>query len=302
MAMNRSQFWKDLEDGINAHFGMAYSDRPDEWKQIFSVENSQRAFEEDVLEVGLGVAQVKPEGSAVSEDAGGQGWTARYTHITTALAFSITEEAVEDNRYQQLAPKYAKALARSMKMTKEIYGASVLNNGFSSSFVGGDGVALLSASHPLWVGGTASNLLGTPADLSETSLEDIMVQIRKATDDRGLPIALNATKLVLPPDLMFTATRLLRSSARPGTADNDINAIKAMGMLNSDPAIVTRLTDTDAWFVLTDAPDGLKHFVRKPLSKGMETQFDTGNARYKARERYSFGWTDWRAVYGSAGA
>ena len=299
--MNRNTFAKDLQDGLNAHFGMEYSQHPDEWRGCFEVENSQKAYEEDVLEVGFGAAQVKTEGDSVSYDAGGQGWTARYTNKTIALAFAITEEAVEDNRYQRLGPKYVRALARSMKHTKEIYGAAVFNNATSASHLGGDGVALLSTAHPLWVGGTFSNMLATPADLSESSLEDILIQIRKAKDDRNVEIALRAKKLVIPPDLMFVAERILKTRDRPGTADNDTNAIRSLNMIGSMPEVVTRISDTDAWFVGTDCPDGLKYIDRLALQRKMEGEFETGNLRYKVRERYVFGWTDPRGVYGSMG-
>jgi hypothetical protein len=301
-AMNRNTFAKDLEEGLNAHFGMAYTARPDEWSMIFDTEGSDKAFEEDVLETGFGAAQVKPEGTAVGFDTGMQGWTSRYVHETIALAFAITEEAVEDNLYQRLGPKYSKALARAMKHTKEIKGAAILNNAFSASYPGGDGVSLLSTVHPLLNGGTFSNKLATPADLSEQAIEDLLVQIRKATDDRGIPISLMAEKLVLPPELEYDGIRLTRTTQRPGTADNDVNAMLSKGVFSADPAIITRLTDPDAWFILTDCPDGLKHMRRVAMKRGMQGDFDTGNMRYKARERYSFGWTDPRGCYGSEGA
>lgn len=300
--MNRSTFPADLQEGLNAHFGMAYKELPEEWRSVFNVETSKKAFEEDVLTIGLGIAPVKGEGESVAYDAGGQGWTARYTHETIALAFAITEEAIEDNLYETLGPKYARSLARSLKQTKEIKAAAVFNNGFDSNFVGGDGVALFSASHPLHAGGTASNLLSTPADLSESSLEDLLIQIRKAKDDRNIPIALNVKNLVVPPELQYAAVRLLRTPSRTGTADNDVNAIKSLGIFASDPVVLTRLTDADAWFVTTDCPDGLKLMQRTSVQRGMETDFNSGNARYKVRERYSIGFTDWRAVYGSAGS
>lgn len=300
--MNRATFAKDLEEGLNAHFGMEYNQHPDEYRGCFETENSQRAFEEDVLEVGFGAAQEKAEGGQVAYDEGGQGWTARYTHKTIALAFSITEEAIEDNRYQRLGPKYARALARAMKHAKEIYAAAIFNNATSASHLGGDGVALLSTSHPLWGGGTFSNTLATPADLSESSLEDILIQIRKAVDDRNVPLAMRARKLVIPPDLMFVAERILKTRNRPGTADNDINAIRSLNMIGSMPEVVTRISDADSWFVGTDCPDGLKYMNRISLQRKMEGEFETGNLRYKTRERYSFGWTDPRGVYGSMGA
>ena len=301
-AMNRTTFAKDLEEGLNAHFGMAYNDRPQEWTMIFDVEGSDRAFEEDVLETGFGAAQVKAEGAAVGYDEGMQGWTSRYVHETIALAFAITEEAIEDNLYTRLGPKYSRALARAMKHTKEIKGASILNNAFSANHPGGDGVSLLNTAHPLLNGGTFSNMLLTPADLSEQAIEDLLIQIRKATDDRGVPISLMAQKLIVPAELEYDSIRLTRSTMRVGTADNDISAIVSKGVFNTDPNTITRLTDPDAWFIKTDCPDGLKHMRRVALKRGMQGDFDTGNMRYKARERYSFGFTDPRALYGSEGA
>ena len=301
MPMNRSTFPKDLEEGLNAHFGMTYRDLPEEWRAAYDVESSKKAFEEDVLEVGFGAASVKGEGEDFAEDAGSQGWTARYTAETIGLMFSITEEAIEDNLYQAQGPKYARALARAMKHTKEIKGAAVLNNSTSGSYLGGDGVALLSAAHPLMGGGTASNKLATPADLSEASLEDILIQIRKAKDDRNVPIALQAKGLILPPELEYTAIRLQQSAGRTLTADNDINAIKAKGVFNSPASIITRLTDADRWFVKTDCPEGMKMIQRVKVQRGMREAFKTGNYEYKTRERYKFGWTDWRSIYGSEG-
>jgi hypothetical protein len=300
--MTRNTFPKDLQEGLNTHFGMAYKELPDEWKQVFTVESSKKAFEEDVLSVGFGVAPVKGEGESVAYDTGGQGWTSRYTHETIALAFSITQEAIEDNLYESLGPKYAKALARALKQTKELKCAGIFNNGFDSNYKGGDGVELFSASHPLYGGGTASNILGTPADLSESSLEDILIQIRKAKDDRGIQIHLMPKQLVVPPELQYTAVRLLRTPNRTGTGDNDINAIKALGVFANDPVLLTRLTDTDAWYVTTDCPDGLKLFQRVGVERGMEEDFNSGNARYKCRERYAVGFSDFRAVFGSGGS
>lgn len=300
--MNRNTFAKDLEEGLNAHFGMAYRARPDEWSMIFDTEGSDRAFEEEVLEAGFGAALVKPEGSAVGFDEGMQGWTSRYVHETIALAFAITEEAIEDNLYQRLGPKYSKALARAMKHTKEIKGAAILNNAFAATAPGGDGVSLLNTAHPLLNGGTMSNKLATPADLSEQAIEDLLIQIRKATDDRQVPISLMAEKLVVPPELEYDSIRLTRSTMRVGTADNDISAIVSKGVFSRDPTTITRLTDPDAWFILTDCPEGLKHMRRVAMKRGMQGDFDTGNMRYKARERYSFGWTDPRGIYGSEGA
>lgn len=299
--MNRSQFAKDLQEGLNAHFGMAYKEHPEEWRACFEVDESNKAFEEDVLEYGLGAAQVKAEGKAIARDSGGQGWTARYVHETIALMFEITDEAIEDNLYQRQGPKFSRSLARAMKHTKEIKGADIFNNAFSSSHTGGDGVALLSDSHPLQAGGTWSNILATPADLSEQALEDLMIMIRRAVDDRRIPISLMPRDLIIPPELEYEAIRILRTVQRPGTADNDINALRAKGIFSSDPKVVTRLTDPDAWFVRSDAPEGLKHMVRKSIQRGMTTDFHTGNLMYKARERYRFGWTDPRALWGSQG-
>lgn len=300
--MNRSTFPADLQPGLNAHFGMAYREIPEEWRQVFEAGSSSKAFEEDVLEIGLGVAKRKGEGESVASDAGGQGWRARYQHETWALSFSITQEAIEDNLYDSLGPKYARSLARALKQAKEINAAAILNNAFDSNYVGGDGVALCSASHPLWAGGTFSNLLETPADLSEAALEDVLIKIRKAKDDRGLPIALMAKQLVVPPEYNFTAIRLLQSNLRPGTADNDINAIKSLGVFANQPATITRLTDPDAWFVTTDCPEGLKLMQRTAVQRGTQEDFDTGSVKYKVRERYSVGWTNPRAIFGSAGA
>lgn len=300
--MNRNTFPARLEEGLNAIFGMTYRDLPEEWPALFDTEKSRRAFEEDVLNVGFGAAPVKAEGAAVAYDTAAEGWTSRYTHEEIAVAFPITEVAIEDNLYDRLVPKFGKALARSMKHTKEIKGAAVLNNSVDSDYVGGDGVSLLSTAHPLQGGGTASNKLATPADLAESSLEDLLIMIRKAKNDRHIPIAMRAIRLVLPPDLEYDGIRLIRSSNRPGTGDNDLNAIKYKGVFNSDPAIINRLSDPDAWYVKTDCPDGLKHFRRVALQRKMEGDFETGNLRYKVRERYSFGWTDWRSLYGSEGA
>ena len=300
--MNRNTFAKDLEEGLNTHFGMAYRARPDEWSRVFEVDRSDKAWEEDVLETGFGAAQVKPEGSAVGFDEGMQGWTSRYVHETIALAFAITEEAVEDNLYQRLGPKYSRALARAMKHTKEIKGAGILNNAFSATSPGGDGVSLLNTAHPLLNGGTMSNKLATPADLSEQAIEDLLIQIRKTTDDRGVPISLMAEQLIIPPELEYEAIRLVRTTQRVGTADNDVSAIVSKGVFSRDPTTITRLTDPDAWFIQTDCPDGLKYMRRVGMKRGMQGDFDTGNMRYKARERYSFGFTDPRGLFGSEGA
>lgn len=304
MVMHRSTFPKDLEDGLNAHFGMGYLEHEQEWKGVFDEESSQRAFEEDVLEYGFGAAPEKGEGQAISFDEGGQAWTKRYTHTTVALAFAITQEAIEDNRYQRLGPKYAKALARAFVHSKEIYAAAVVNNARSGSHLGGDGKSLLATDHPLAGGGTFSNVLSVAAQLSEAAIEDALVMIRKAKDERGVPIALRPMKLVVPPEGEFTAERLRSTTQRPGTADNDINAVRNRrgSFYAADPVVMTRVTDADSWFVKTDAPEGLKHMRRMPLQRGMQPDFSTGNAQYKGRERYSFGWTDPRAVFGSMAA
>ena len=301
MVMQRVTFPSDLEEGLNTHFGMQYRQLRDEWADCFDIEKSKKQFEEDVLNYGFGAAPVKCEGAAISYDEGGEGWTSRYTHETIALAFSITEEAVEDNLYQRLGPKYAKALARALKQTKEVKGANILNNATTAGFTGGDGSLLLVTNHALQGGGTASNKLATPADLAETPIEDLLIQIRKAKDDRGIPIAMSPTRMILPPELEYIGCRLLKSELRPSTADNDINAVRTKGVFSTDPAIITRLTDADAWFIKTDCPDGLKHFRRTKVARGTEEDFDTGNMRYKARERYSFGWSDWRGVWGTSG-
>ncbi len=259
------------------------------------------AFEEDVQMIGFGAAPTKAEGAMINYDSGREGFVSRYVHETVALAFAITEEAEEDGLYGSLGAKYARALARSMQQTKEVKGANVFNNATGTS-VGGDGVSLLNASHPLGGGGTASNILGTPADLSETSLETLLVQISTAVDDRSIPVALSGRKLAVPPQLVFIAERILKSNLRPGTADNDINAMRNMGMIPEGVVVNQRFTDPDQYFILTDCPDGMKHFVRAPIKKAVEGDFETGNLRYKVRERYSFGFTDWRGVYGSEGA
>lgn len=300
--MNRSYFPKDLEEGLNAHFGMAFKEHPEEYTQFLDEESTNKAFIEDVLETGFGAAPTKAEGAAFAEDEGGQGWVARYTMETVGSSFSITREAIDDNLYQSLGPKYAKALARSLKHTREIKSAAILNRAVTSGYNGGDGVVLLSTAHPLRGGGTASNKLATPADLMESSLEDISIMIRKCTDDRGIPIALNPLRLVLPPELEFTGIRVTQSQLRPGGNENDINAIRYKGLFGTAPAIITRLTDTDAWFVKTDCPEGMKFVRRQAVRRGMQEDFRTGNAEYKAYERYATGWSDWRAVFGSEGA
>lgn len=300
MAMNRASFPKDLEEGLNAHFGMEYNEHPTEYTQVFDTYSSDKAWEEDVLMTGFGPAPIKGEGEVFAEDEARQGWTARYNHVTVGMKFAITQEALEDNLYMQLGAKYARALARSIKETVEVMGANILNRAFNTSYTGGDGIALCAANHPLLYGGTASNTLGA-ADISESSLEDIFIMIRTAVDDRGLPISLKPKRLIIPPQLVYEAARLLRTVQRPGTPDNDINAIKALGVIGEDVATVTRLTDADAWFVKTDAMDGLKFFDRVGLQRGMDEEFNTGNAVYKARRRFSFGWSDWRSVWGSSG-
>jgi len=302
MAINRAQLAKELEPGLNALFGMEYARYDNQHTEIFETESSDRAFEEEVMIVGFGNASVKGEGNAVEYDNATEGFTARYAHETVALAFSLTEEAVEDNLYDRLGSRYTKALARSMANTKQIKAASVLNNAFSSSFTGGDGVALVSNSHPLGGGGTASNRPTAYADLNETSLEDALINISTLVDDRNLTIALQGRKLIVPPALQFVADRLLQSPGRVGTSDNDINAIKNMGMVPEGYVVNNYLTDTDAWFLKTDCPDGFKHFERSPMQTSLEGDFDTGNMRYKARERYSFGYSNWRAVFASQGA
>jgi len=260
-----------------------------------------KAFEEDVQMIGFGAAPTKAEGAMINYDSGREGFVSRYVHETVALAFAITEEAEEDGLYGSLGAKYARALARSMQQTKEVKGANVFNNATGTS-VGGDGVSLLNGSHPLGGGGTASNKLATAADLSETSLETLLVQISTAVDDRSIPVALSGRKLAVPPQLVFIAERILKSNLRPGTADNDINAMRNMGMIPEGVVVNQRFTDPDQYFILTDCPDGMKHFVRAPIKKAVEGDFETGNLRYKVRERYSFGFTDWRGVYGSEGA
>ena len=303
MAMNRAQFAKMLEPGLNTLFGLEYDRYPPEYEAVFSANTSTKAFEEDVLLQGFGNAPTKDEGAAISYDTASQQWTARYQHETVALAFSITEEAEEDGQYGSIASRYTKALARSMASTKEIKAANILNNATSTTdpYGGGDGVALLSASHPT-TNGTQSNTLATAADLSETSLESMLIQIADMKDDRGLRIAAQGTTLIIPTAYTFTAERLLESQLRTGTADNDINAIRNMGMVPEGYSVNNFLTDTDAWFLLTDCPDGFKHFERSPLSTSMEGDFDTGNVRFKARERYSFGFSNPRAVFASQGA
>ena len=300
MALNRALFTKQLNLGLNTVFGMEYDRYPEQWRSLYSTEQSMKAFEEDVQMIGFGAAPTKAEGAMISYDSGREGFVSRYVHETVALAFAITEEAEEDGLYGSLGAKYARALARSMQHTKEIKGANIFNNATTTS-VGGDGQALMNGSHPLGGGGTASNSLATPADLSETSLETLLVQISQAVDDRSIPIALSGRKLAVPPGLIFIAERIIKSNLRPGTADNDINAMRNMGMIPEGVVVNQRFTNPDQYFILTDCPDGMKHFVRSPIKKAVEGDFESGNLRYKCRERYSFGFTDWRGVYGSEG-
>ena len=301
MVISRMQLVKELEPGLNALFGLEYDRYENQNAEIFETESSDRAFEEEVMLGGFANASVKPEGQGIVYDDAQETYTARYTNETVALAFSLTEEAVEDNLYDKISTRYTKALARSMANTKQVKGSNVLNNSTTSGYTGGDGVVLLSASHPT-LSGNQTNLLGTAADLNETSLETALIEIAGMKDERGLKIALRGMKLILPVNLQFVAERLLNSAGRVGTADNDINAIKSMGMVPQGYVINNFLTDTDAWYVKTDAPNGLKHFNRAPIRTAMEGDFDTGNVRYKARERYSFGWSDWRGIFGTPGA
>jgi hypothetical protein len=302
MAISRAQLLKELLPGLNALFGLEYARYGEEHKEIFETETSERSFEEETKLSGFSAAPVKNEGSAIAYDNAQEVFTARYNHETIALGFSLTEEAIEDNLYDSLSSRYTKALARAMAYTKQTKAAAVLNNGFDTDYTGGDGQPLFSASHPLVSGGTNSNIPSTPADLNETSLEAAVIQIAAWTDERGLLIAAKPKKLIIPPSLMFVATRLLETELRVSTADNDINALKSNGSIPEGYAVNHFLTDPDAWFLTTDVPNGLKHFVRTPMSTNMDGDFDTGNVRYKARERYSFGWSDPLGMYGSEGA
>lgn len=299
-AISRAQLIKELIPGLNALFGLDYAQYPEQHKAIFDSESSDRSFEEEVKLSGFGSAPVKSEGDGIAYDTAQEAFTSRYTHETIALGFSITEEAMEDNLYDKLATRYTKALSRAMAYTKQVKAASVLNNGFSN--VGGDGVALFSNAHPLVGGGVNSNIPSVGVDLNETSLEAAVIQIAAWTDERGLLIAAKPKKLILPPGLQFVAKRLLGSDMRPGTADNDLNALKDMGSIPEGFTINNFLTDPNAWFLKTDIPDGLKHFTRVALKTGSDGDFDTGNMRYKARERYSFGYSDPLGVWGSAGS
>jgi len=302
MAISRAQLLKELLPGLNALFGLEYARYGEQHKEIYEIESSERSFEEETKLSGFAAAAVKNEGSAIQYEAGQEAWTARYNHETIALGFSLTEEAVEDNLYDSLSARYTKALARAMAYTKQVKAAAVLNNGFNSAYTGGDGSALFSASHSLVSGGTNSNIPSTPADLNETSLEAAVIQIAQWTDERGLLIAAKPKKLIVPPALQFVATRLLETEQRVGTTDNDINALKNNGSIPEGYTVNNFLTDTNAWFLTTDVPNGLKHFVRQSLVTSSDSDFDTGNMRYKASERYSFGWSDPLGMYGSAGA
>jgi hypothetical protein len=302
MAISRAQLLKELLPGLNALFGLEYAKYGEEHKEIYETESSERSFEEETKLSGFSAAPVKNEGSAIAYDNGQEAWTARYNHETIAMGFSLTEEAIEDNLYDSLSARYTKALARSMAYTKQVKAAAVLNNGFTAGYNGGDGVPLFSASHPLVSGGTNSNIPSTPSDLNETSLESAVIQISLWTDERSLLIAAKPRKLVVPPALQFVATRLLETELRVGTNDNDINALKNNGSIPEGYTINHFLTDTNAWFLTTDVPNGMKHFERTPLQNSMDGDFDTGNVRYKSRERYSFGWSDPLGMFGSAGA
>ena len=302
MAISRAQLAKELEPGLNALFGLEYARYDNEAGEIYDTESSERAFEEEVMLSGFGAAPVKSEATAVSFDDAQEAYTARYTHETIALAFSITEEAIEDNLYDRLASRYTKALARSMANTKQVKGAATLNNAFDSTYTGGDGKELCATDHPLVNNNDLRNEPSTAADLNETSLENGLIDIAAFVDERGLKVSVRGEKLIVPPALQFVADRLLESTLRPGSADNDVNATRNMGMLPPGYVVNHYLTDTDAWFIKTDAPRGFLHFERMPMSTKMEGDFDTGNVRFKARERYSFGYSDPRCVFGSPGA
>ena len=302
MAISRAQLLKELLPGLNALFGLEYARYGEEHKEIYDTETSERSFEEETKLSGFSAAPVKNEGAALAYDNAQEAWTARYNHETIVLGFSLTEEAIEDNLYDSLSARYTKGLARAMAYTKQVKAAAVLNNGFDANFAYGDGQALFSANHPLVSGGVNSNIPAVPTDLNETALENAAIQIAGWTDERGLLIAARPVKLIVPPSLQFVSTRLLETELRVGTADNDINAIKNNGTVSQGYTINHWLTDPDAWFLKTDVPNGMKHFVRTPMSTGMDGDFDTGNVRYKARERYSFGVSDPLGVYGSAGA
>ena len=301
MVISRMQLVKELEPGLNALFGLEYDRYENQDKEIFDSESSDRAFEEEVMLGGFANAAVKPEGQGVTYEDAQETYTARYTNETIALAFALTEEAVEDNLYDKLSTRYTKALARSMANTKQVKAANILNRAFNNSYHGGDAKELCATDHPT-LSGNQKNELTTAADLSETSLEQMLIDIADMKDERGLKIALRGMKLIIPVNLQFVAERLMKSAGRVGTADNDINALKTMGMVPQGYVVNNFLTDTDAWFLKTNAPNGMKHFTRAPIRTAMEGDFDTGNVRYKARERYSFGWSDWRGIFGSPGA
>ena len=302
MAISRAQLLKELLPGLNALFGLEYARYGEEHKEIYETETSERSFEEETKLSGFSAAPVKNEGSAIAYDNAQEAWTTRYNHETIALGFSITEEAIEDNLYDSLSARYTKGLARAMAYTKQIKAAAVLNNGFSALYTGGDGQPLFSTAHPLVSGGTNSNTPSTQTDLNETSLEAAVIQIAAWTDERGLLIAAKPKKLIIPPALQFVATRLLETKLRVGTNNNDINALENNGAIPDGYTINHFLTDTSGWFLTTDVPNGLKHFIRTPLSNSMDGDFDTGNVRYKSRERYSFGWSDPLGVFGSSGS
>ena len=302
MAISRAQLLKELLPGLNALFGLEYARYGEEHKEIYETEKSERSFEEETKLAGFSAAPVKNEGSAIAYDNAQEAFTARYNHETIALGFSVTEEAIEDNLYDSLSARYTKALARAMAYTKQVKAASVINNGFNNGYVGGDGVALFSTAHPLVNGGTNSNTASTGVDLNETSLEAAVIQIAAWTDERGLLIAAKPKKLIIPPALMFVAKRLLDTELRVGTTDNDINAIKQMGAIPEGYTVNHFLTDNNGWYLTTDVPNGLKHFERMALVNSMDGDFDTGNVRYKARERYSFGWSDPLGIWGSPGS
>jgi hypothetical protein len=299
MAITRSQLVKELEPGLNALFGLEYNRYDNEHAEIYATESSDRAFEEEVMLSGFAGAPVKQEGAMVVFDQANEAFTARYSHETIALAFAITEEAIEDNLYDKLAGRYTRALARSMSNTKQVKAAAVLNRAQVTTATGGDGVPLIANNHPLALGGTFSNVLAVAADLNETSLEQSLIDIAGFVDERGLKIALSGRKMIIPKELQFTAERIMKSPLRSGTADNDINAIMNMGMVPEGYRVNHFLTDTDSFFLLTDVPNGLKHFVRSPIKTAMEGDFDTGNVRFKARERYSFGFSDPRCIFGN---
>ena len=302
MAISRAQLLKELLPGLNALFGLEYARYGEEHKEIYETETSERSFEEETKLSGFSAAPVKNEGSAIRYDNGQEAWTARYNHETIAQGFSLTEEAIEDNLYDSLSARYTKALARSMAYTKQVKAAAILNNGFSSAYTGGDGVSLFNTAHPIISGGSNSNTPTTAADLNETSLEAAVIQIAGWTDERGLLIAAKPKKLIVPPALQFVATRLLETELRVGTTDNDINAIKNNGSIPDGYTVNHFLTDTNGWYLTTDVPNGMKHFIRSALAQSMDGDFDTGNVRYKARERYSFGWSDPLGMFASPGA